>query len=143
MPKAKVNPPEALPIKGLTQTQFDIWSAELEAWLAADDAQSQFLPGRLYGQWQSQEQNPHRIAVVAPADPELPAEPTDAQRDALVDKRRRQCQVFISLVAKCVSQNHYLEITRNATSLTWVFNLIKKRLRSSCHRYRFPKPGRH
>ena len=126
MPKAKVNPPEALPIKGLTQTQFDIWSAELEAWLAADDAQSQFLPGRLYGEWQSQEQNPHRIAVVAPADPELPAEPTQNQRDALTDKRRRQCQVFISLVAKCVSENHYLEITRNATSLTWVFNLIKK-----------------
>ena len=126
MPKAKVNPPEPLPIKGLTQTQFDIWSAELEAWLAADDVQSQFLPGRLYGEWQSQEQNPHRIAVVAPADPELPAEPNQQQRDALVDKRRRQCQVFISLVAKCVSQNHYLEITRNATSLTWVFNLIKK-----------------
>ena len=126
MPKAKVNPPESLPIKGLTQTQFDIWSAELEAWLAADDVQSQFLPGRLYGEWQSQEQNPHRIAAIAQGDPELPAEPTQQQRDALVDKRRRQCQVFISLVAKCVSQNHYLEITRNATSLTWVFNLIKK-----------------
>ena len=38
----------------------------------------------------------------------------------------RQCKVFVSLVAKCVSENHYLEITRHATSLTWVFNLIKQ-----------------
>ena len=104
MPKAKVNPPEPLPIKGLTQTQFDIWSAELEAWLAADDVQSQFLPGRLYGEWQSQEQNPHRIAVVAPADPELPAEPTQQQRDALVDKRRTVPGIHITGSKVCVTK---------------------------------------
>ena len=142
MPKAKVNAPEPLPPKGLTQTQFDIWAAKLEAWLAADDSQAFFLPGRLYGDWQLQEQNPHRVAVVAPGDPELPVDPTQQQRDALVDKRRRQCQVFILLVAKCVSENHYLEITRNATSLTWVFDLIKKRVRLARHWDRFPEPGR-
>ena len=64
--------------------------------------------------------------MIAVGDPDLPAEPTQQQRMALLDKRRRQCQVFVSLVAKCVSENHYLEITRHATSLTWVFNLIKK-----------------
>ena len=48
------------------------------------------------------------------------------QRTAVLDKRRRQCQVFVSLVAKCVSENHYLEITRHTTSFTWVFNLIKQ-----------------
>ena len=34
--------------------------------------------------------------------------------------------MFISLVAKCVSENHYLEITRHATSLQWVFELIRR-----------------
>ena len=48
------------------------------------------------------------------------------RRDSIRDKRRRQCKVFLSQVAKCVSQNHYLEIIRHATSLTWVFNLIKQ-----------------
>ena len=59
-------------------------------------------------------------------DPDLPAEPTQAQRDSLRDKLRRQCKVFLSQVAKCVSHNHYLEIIPHTTSLTWVFNLIKR-----------------
>ena len=122
MQTAKVHPPNLLPPKSLTQTQFDIWAAELEAWLAADNNQALFLPGAVYGEWQLEEDNPHRIAV----DPNLPAEPTQAQRDSLRDKRRRQCKVFLSQVAKCISQNHYLEITRHATSLTWIFNLIKR-----------------
>ena len=104
MPSAKVHPPNPLPPKALTQTQFDIWSAELQAWLAADDTQAQFLPGAIYAEWQSEEQNPHRIAATIATDPDLPAAPTQAQRDALTAKRRRQCQVFLSLVAKCVSE---------------------------------------
>ena len=126
MPSAKVLAPNPLPPKALTQTQFDIWAAELQAWLAANDSQSQFLPGGLYGEWQSEEQNPHRILVLAECDPELPAEPTQQQRNATLDKRRKQYQVFVLLVAKCVSENHYLEITRHSTSLTWVFDLIKR-----------------
>ena len=111
MPSAKVHTPNPLPPKSLTQTQFDIWAAELQAWLAADDHNAQFLPGRMYGEWRSEEQNLDRIPVLAAGDPDLPAEPTQQQRASLIDKRRRQCQVFISLVAKCVSENHYLEIT--------------------------------
>ena len=126
MPTAKVHPPNPLPPRSLTQTQFDIWASELEAWLAADDNQALFLPGAIYGEWQLEEDNPHRGAVVLATDPDLPAKPTQAQRDSLRDKRRRQCKVFLSQVAKCVSQNHYLEIIRHATSLTWVFNLIKR-----------------
>ena len=126
MLSAKVHAPNPLPPKSLTQTQFNIWAAKLQAWLAADNHNAQFLPGRMYGEWQSEEQNPHRIAVLAAGDPDLAAEPTAQQRVSLIDKRRRQCQVFISLVAKCVSENHYLEITRHATSLTRVFKLIKR-----------------
>ena len=76
MPTAKVHAPNPLPPKSLSQTQFNIWSAELQAWLAADDSQAQFLPGAIYGEWQSQEQNPHRIAEVEPADPDLPPDAT-------------------------------------------------------------------
>ena len=126
MPTAKVHAPNPLPPKSLTQTQFDIWSAELQAWLSSDETQAQFLPGSLYETWQSEEENPNRIAAVLPGDPETPADATAAQLAALVAKRRRQCKVFLSLVAKCVSENHYLEIIRHATSLTWVFELIKR-----------------
>ena len=58
-------------------------------------------------------------------DPKLPAEPTQAKRDAVMNKQWRQCKLFVSLVAKCVSKNHYLEIVQHATSPTWVFGLIK------------------
>ena len=78
MPTAKVHPPNPLPPKSLTQTQFDIWAAELEAWLAADDNQALFLPGAINREWQSEEDNLHRIAAVLAADPDLPAEPTQA-----------------------------------------------------------------
>ena len=40
MPNAKVHPPNPLLPKSLMQIQFDIWLAELLAWLAADDTQS-------------------------------------------------------------------------------------------------------
>ena len=123
---AKVLPPNQLPPKDLTQTKFNIWAAEIQAWLAAVDTNAKFLPGGLYRDWQSEEQNPHRVAVVAPGDPDLPAEPTAQQRAAILDKRRRQCKVFVSLVAKGISENHYLEITRHATLLTWISNLIKR-----------------
>ena len=126
MPTAKVHPPNPLPPKSLTQQQFEIWSAELQAWLSSDETQAQFLPGSLYETWQSEEQNPHRIAALLPGDPDTPDNATAAQLLALVTKRRRQCKVFLSLVAKCVSENHYLEIIRHATSLTWVFDLIKR-----------------
>ena len=76
MLSAKVHAPYLLPPKSLTQTQFNIWAAKLHAWLAADDHNAQFLPSRMYGEWQSGEQNPHRIAVLAAGDSDLAAEPT-------------------------------------------------------------------
>ena len=94
--------------------------------MAADDTQSQFLPGSIYEEWQSEEQNLHLIAAVRAGDPDLPADPTHAQWEAVTNKRRQQCKVFVSLVEKCVSENHYLEIIRHAMSLNWVFQLIKR-----------------
>ena len=127
MPTAKVHAPSPWPPKQLTQQQFNIWSSELEAWLASDKIQANFLPDRLYSTWQSQEQNPHRIPQLAEAgDQDLPNNATPAQQLALLTKRRRQLQVFLSQVAKCVSENHYMEIIRHAVSLNWVLNTIKR-----------------
>ena len=50
----------------------------------------------------------------------------EAQRLTLLNKRRRQCKVFLLLVAKCISENHYLKIICHTTSLNWVFKLIKR-----------------
>ena len=105
IPTAKVHLPNLLLPITLTQTQFDIWSAELQAWLVADDTRAQFLPGALYGTWQSEEQNPLPIAEACAGDPDLSAEPTQAQKYSVTAKPLSQCY---------------------AISLTWVLKLIKR-----------------
>ena len=67
---------------------------------------SNFLPDRPYDAWQSEEANPHRVPDLAPTDPDVPPNATVNQRAALLTKRRRQCQIFLSQVAKCVSETH-------------------------------------
>jgi len=59
-------------------------------------------------------------------DVDLPAGATEAQRRQLLDKRRRQLDIFLSQVATCVSINHYNTVVRHATSLEWVFNKVRE-----------------
>ena len=57
----KIYPPSQLPDKGVSETQFNIWTEELEVYLTQDDDFSVFLPGGDYETWLSQETNPERI----------------------------------------------------------------------------------
>ena len=117
MPVAKIHPPAQLPERGLTEQQFQVWQTQLRAWLYCDEALGHFLPDGRYNQWQAEETNAHRIPALADPDPELPQNPTEAQIEDLLTKRRRQLVVFLSQVANCVSTNHYTTVLRHATSL--------------------------
>ena len=122
----KFGPPNPLPPKTLTKQQFDIWYIEIQMWLGEDDVLLNFLPDGLYPQWQSKEQNPHRIAAVATANPDILQNATQQQMDTLRTKRKRETQIFPSQVAKCVCENHYILIIRHTTSLEWIFDVIKR-----------------
>ena len=67
-----------------------------------------------------------RIQALNNQDPDLTPDATQAQRNTLLGKRRRQLEVFISQVASCVSLNHYNTVVRHATSLEWVFLRIRE-----------------
>ena len=103
MPVAKIHPPEKLPVRGLTDQQFQVWKTQLRAWLYSDEALGHFLPDGRYNTWQAEETNADRIQILADPDPELPNNPTQLQRDELLTKRRRQLVIFLSQVANCVS----------------------------------------
>ena len=126
MPIAKIHPPEKLPVRGLTEQQFQVWQTQLRAWLYCDEALSHFLTDGRYAEWEAEEVNPHRIAeLLGNPDPELPQNPTAAQETDLLTKRRRQLVIFLSQVANCVSVNHYTTVLRHATSLQWIFDKIR------------------
>ena len=117
MPVAKIHPPEKLPVRGLTEQQFQVWQTQLRAWLYCDEALGHFLPDGRYNNWQAEETNADRIQILADPDPELPQNPNQVQRDELLTKRRRQLVVFLSQVANCVSTNHYTTVLCHAMSL--------------------------
>ena len=60
----KIYPPSQLPDKGVNETQFNIWTEELEVYLQQDDDFSVFLPGGKYSVWSSFETDPGRIPEV-------------------------------------------------------------------------------
>ena len=86
MPVAKIDPPEKLPVRGLTEQQFQVWQTQLQAWLYCDEALGHFLPDGCYNNWQAEEINAHRIQALADPDPELPQNPNQVQRDELLTK---------------------------------------------------------
>ena len=117
MPIAKIHPPEKLPVRGLTEQQFQVWQTQLRAWLHCDEALNHLPIDGRYNTWEAEETNPHRITELADPDPDLPQNPTEAQTADLLTKRRRQLVIFLSQVANCVSVNDYTTVLRHATSL--------------------------
>ena len=67
---------------------------------------TRFMEGGRYAEWQSQEQNPNRIAVVHAHDPDRPAEDAANREDRFEDlltKRPRQLKTFLGQVNRCTS----------------------------------------
>ena len=79
------------------------------AWLGGNDV----LPVGLYPAWQSEEGNRKRIVAFSEANPKIPGDVTPNQRNALLTKHHRQCQIFLLQVGKCFSENQYITILRH------------------------------
>ena len=120
MPAIKIHPPKQPTEQVLSKQEFQDWQNELEIWLGEDSNMARFLTEGKYNTWQSQEQNPNRLAALnenVTYRPEASAKNRDDLLAECLAKQRRQLKTFLDQVAKCASRNMYAAIVRHATSL--------------------------
>ena len=118
-----MEPPARLPEQGITEVQFNIWVEQLEVFLEQEPPYTAFLAIGPYSSWESHEDNPDRIT--------RPAAP-DTAKD--LPTRRRELAALLSLVAKSVDERHIGLVTKQSTSLKYIYD----RLRED---YRIQQPG--
>ena len=124
MPQIKVYPPNQLPDRGVSETQFKIWLEELEVYLSQEDKFRPFLAGGDYENWQSQENYPDRLQALQGNDLEGPGRTNATDADKL-GERVRDLRTVLSIVGKCVSQGHYDAVVRHSTSMQSIFDNLR------------------
>jgi len=115
MPAIKIYPPNQLPEKGVTNLLFDVWTQELEVYIQQDERLAVFLPRGTYSTWLPRDQNPDRLAEARGGD-----------NAAQLAVRRRELGAFLSVVAKACNIQHYNMVTRNSTSLEWIYTKLRE-----------------
>ena len=130
MPSIKIYPPTQLPDRNVSETQFNIWTEELEVYLSQEKDFAIFLPGASYEGWGSFETNNARIVALVPADRvvaggNITAEQAAEQNRERLVKRQRDLRTVLSIVGKCVSTGHYNSVVRHSTSLQWIYDTLR------------------
>ena len=128
MPSIKIYPPTPLPDRKVDETQFNIWTEEIEVYLSQENDFALFLPGGLYENWASFETNNLRIAALhqndrVTAGGNLTAERAAAENAAKLPKKQRDLRNLHH--RECVSQGHYNSVIRHSTSLQWIYNTLR------------------
>ena len=136
MPSIKVYPPQQLPDRGVTETQFNIWIEELEVYISQEDDLSMFLPEGRYESWLAAEDNPNRLVAVKEEDiilnpPADPMEPNVRTRNevaigTVLKKRIKSLRTVLSLIGKCVAQGHYTAVTKHSTSMMSIYAMLRR-----------------
>ena len=129
----KIYPPSQLPEKGVNETQFNIWTEELEVYLSQDDDFSVFLPGAKYSTWTSFETNPNRIVeikqgdrVQRPPGANAAALEAAAERDGqTLTKVQKNLRTVLSIIGKCVTEGHYSSVVRHSNSIQWIYDTLR------------------
>ena len=132
----KIYPPQKLQDKGVNETQFNIWTEELEVYLTQDDDFSVFLPGGDYEEWLSQETNPERLIAIKPEHRAQRARADDADRAAInaaadqedrqaLNKIRKNLRTILSIIGNCVPEGQYISVVRHSTSLKWIYTTLR------------------
>ena len=115
----KVYAPTRLPDQGLSEQGFQTWKTELRIYLNQNEEFLEFMPGGLYPKWEPAEEGERLTVKAKKGDPPV---------DDVVDlaKRNRDLDLFLSLIAKTVSQDHYQVIMENSTSLDWIYDKLRE-----------------
>jgi len=115
----KIYAPTRLPDHSLSEQGFQTWKTELRIYLNQEDKFLVFMPGGLYAKWEPAEEGT-RLKVKAKKGVPLVDDEVD------LDSRNRDLDLFLSLIAKTVSENHYPVIMENSTSLDWIYNKLRE-----------------
>ena len=136
MPTIKIYPPTKLPNSNVSETQFAIWQEELEVYLSQESDFKLFLPNKSYGSWLSYEENPDRILELKQEDQTVPNANRDEGRiitnaEAILDNTEKleniriNLRTVLSIVGKCVNEGHYNSVIKHATSLQWIYDMLR------------------
>ena len=135
MPSIKVSPPERLPEGAITEQQYQTFRTELKVYLMLDEKFRPYITGR-YKEWEAAEDNADRITELVPEDKINKVEDAqgyvqdvqknEQEKESLLESRQTYPELFLSLIAKVVSPNHYSTVMEHSTSRGWVFNMIRE-----------------
>ena len=131
MPSMKIYAPAQLPDRDVTETQFNIWQEELEAYLVQEKDFAVFLKDGSYDEWESYETNNNRIPTLK-AEDTLAADEAAGKtaiqartaNEAFLKNIRKNLRTALSIVGNCVSQGHNNSVVRHSTSLEWIYKTL-------------------
>ena len=129
--KIKITPPPKLDSKDLTLDKLQTWNSSMRNCFKHDPDHKQFLKGQEYQTWTALKTDKDRgINVVPVVDADATrnaANIATAKEDS--GKIREHLEDFLHILASKAPDGMYNTITRQATSMEWVFNRIKTAFR--------------
>ena len=148
----KLQPPEKLPVQGVTRALFKPWKNHMVNFMSQDLDNHRFLEQGDYGTWRAFKDHPapySRIPELAAGDdvntlelrsylgdtPEQwTARPQAEKEEAKVAARKEklsfrnaQLSKMIQVVNCYIHTNEQFEVDNDCTSLTWIFDFLEKR----------------
>ena len=121
MPGIKITAPEQLPEGAISEQRFLKYKTELEVYLASDERFRQFLPKGAYEVWNSAEGGNERITDKK----KVKRDNVEVDDTVSLEDRNRDLTLFLSLIAKTVTENHYGVVMENSISLQSIYNMLR------------------
>ena len=88
-------------------------------YLSSEDKFAHFFPGQTLQNWLSGEEAGDERLTAEQIEPRQEREPDLAARN-------RHLKMFLSLIAKCVSDGHHTMVMQHSTSLEYIFEELRK-----------------
>ena len=121
--RIKIQPPEKLPIDGITATQFKAWKTSLIIYLKQNSDFRRFMQGGIYAAWESADENPVRIDGLH-ANDQPPADGDENVDDRLTE-RQTQLETFLSIIAGVVNTSQHNDVMVRSVSLESVWDMLE------------------
>ena len=129
--KMKITPPPKLVSKELSLDKLQTWFSSMRNCFKHDTDHKQFLPGQEYQTWRALKSDKSRGITITPT----PDADATINRTNIENARKKEEEIrehledFLHILASKAPEGMYSTITKEATSMTWVFNRIKTAFR--------------
>ena len=127
--------PTPLPASGVESVTFKVWKNTLIAHIQQDTNHHNFMPGGFYEQWRAadygvrierlHEEDPDKTTIDGKRE-RLGAAAHAAELVRLLALRNAQLAKYITHIATLCHHTENDDVTNSSTSLTWIFDYLKK-----------------